>query len=252
MITSSYMASTLELMGYSNQALEMNQKALSLARELGNPYSLAFALDFSAVFRHIRREAKEAQMMAEEAIALSTEQGFLQWIAHGMILRGWALVEQGHKEEGEGQIQEGLGAWRATGAGLALPYYLTPLVETKIRRERAEEGQRVLNEALSIAQANQDGFFVPELYRLKGELLMLTGEMEEEIEKCFNTAIDMARRQNAKVLELRATVDFCRFLIKQNKAKEAKDLLKKIYDFFTEGLDTPNMQEAKQLLDELS
>ncbi|HEV8715146.1 MAG TPA: adenylate/guanylate cyclase domain-containing protein, partial [Candidatus Binatia bacterium] len=220
----SYAALVLWLLGYSDQALKRSHEALALAHELAYPYSVAFALDFAAVFHHLRRDGQVAQERAEAAITLSTEQGFAQWVAHGIILRGWALAEQGQGKE-IAQIRQGLAAWRTTGAELALPYYLALLAEAYEKAGQVEEALTVLAEALVEVHKNEGSFYEAELYRLKGQLTLKQSgvrspesevtnpqpltpnpQAEAEAEACFLKAIEIARKQRAKSLELRAVM----------------------------------------------
>jgi predicted ATPase len=186
------------------------------------------------------------------ALTLSTEQGFAQWVAHGTILRGWALAEQGQGEEGVTQVNQSLAGWRATGAALAQPHYLALLAEVYRKVEKPEEGLSALAEALAAVPKNGERWYEAELYRLKGELVLArSGENQAEAEACFLQAIDIAHRQLAKSLELRAVMSLSRLWQKQGK-KEARQLLAEIYGWFTEGFDTADLKEAKALLDELA
>jgi adenylate cyclase len=247
----------LWVLGYPDQALKRSHEALTLARELSHPLSLAFALTFAALFRQLCREGGLAREQAEALRTLSTEQGFPQWLAMGTILWGWALAEQG--EEGITHIRQGLAAHRATGAELQRPYFLTLLAEAYGKGGQAEEGLRVLAEALAQMDRTGDRWYEAELYRLKGELTLsqtsvpgLASSGQKEAEECFWKALEIARRQSAQSLELRAATSLARLWQQQEKQKEAHKLLSEIYHWFTEGFDTKDLQEAKALLDELA
>ena len=194
-------------LGYPDQALRRIHDALTLAQELSHPFSLAFALAFAAWLHQLRREGQAAQERAAATIALATEQGFPFWEAWGTILRGWALAEQGQSAEGIAQMRQGIAAWRATGAELQLPYYLALLAEAYGKAGQAEEGLRVLAEALTAVHKTGERQHEAELYRLKGELLLqqATGS-DDEAETCLHQALDIARHQQAKSLELRAAM----------------------------------------------
>ena len=169
-----------------------------------------------------------------------------------MIIRGWALVEQGQGEEGIAQMREGLTSWRATGSELGLPYFLALLAEAYGKVGQAEEGFKVLAEALAVVNSSAERWYEAELYRLKGELLRQNGQTEAEVEACFHQAIDLARRQGAKSLELRAIMSLSRLWQSQGKRKEARQMIQDIYGWFTEGFDTTDLKEAKILLDEMA
>ncbi len=159
----------LWVLGYPDQALRRNDEALAWAQELAHPFSLAFALIHAARLHQFRREGALTHTRVEAAIALATEQGFVLWLAHGLILRGWALAEQGQAAEGLAQIRQGVAAWQARG-GHMLPYRLAWLADAYGKVGQPEEGLRVLTEAQTAAQATGERFWKAELSRLKGEL----------------------------------------------------------------------------------
>jgi predicted ATPase len=245
-------ARVLWYLGYPDQALKRSDEAITLAQEMSHPFSLAWALYFATALHQCRRERQATHERAEAAIALCTEQGFAQWLAGGTILRGWALAELGQRENGIAQMRQGLVAWRATGSERARPYFLSLLAETYGMVGQAEEGLAVLDEVLNTAHKNGDRYYEAELYRLKGELLLgLSQENHKDVETCFRRAIDVARSQNGKSLELRAVVSLSRLWQKQGKKEEARQMLSEIYDWFTEGFNTRDLKEAKALLEDL-
>jgi predicted ATPase len=177
-----FAAKTLRLLGYPDQALKRSHEALTLAKDLSHPQSVAFALYVAGVLRHFRREGHAAQERAEAEIALSSEQGFPLWLAWGTMLRGCALAEQGMGEEGIAQIRHGLAAFRDTGSGLLLPYCLALLAEAHGKAGQAEEGLTVLTEALAVVDKTGERFYEAELYRLKGKLVLQSGVRGPESE----------------------------------------------------------------------
>jgi TOMM system kinase/cyclase fusion protein len=243
----SYAACVLWLLGYPDQALQWDNEALGLARELSHPSTLVFALEFTGYLHHFRRECQATRERAEAAMALSTEHGFTHFLAMGTVLWGWALAEQG--EEGTAQIRQGMAAWRAVGAELARPYYLALLAEACAKGDQVEEGLSALAEALATVHKTGERFYEAELYRLKGELLLAQSTHQTtEAEACFHQALDIARHQQAKSLELRAATSLSRLWQRQGKQNEARQLLAEIYGWFTEGFDTADLQEARALL----
>jgi class 3 adenylate cyclase/predicted ATPase len=254
---------TLWMLGYADQALTMSQKALSLAQELSHASSLAFALFFAAVLRQCRREARQVQEQAEAMIALSTEHGFVQWIAGGMLLRGWALAQQGMLEEGITQIQQGHSAWLADENELGKTQILARLAEVYGQAGRTEEGLHVLAEAFAALHKNAERHYEADLYRLQGELGLQHALRQQvpgstsivghsEADAHLRRAIEVARRQHAKFLELRAAMSLSRLWQQQGKRDEARELLAPVYGWFTEGFDTADLQEAKAVLEELA
>jgi len=254
----SWTAWTLWLRGYPDQALARNHHALALAHELTHHPSVANAQAWGAIFYALYRDAPAAQEQAEAAITLSTERGFPARLAEGVLLLGWALAMQGQTEEGLAQLRQGMAAWRATGAEIAWPLWLAFLAEAYGKAGQAGEGLTVLAEARALVHKTEERFWEAELYRLTGELLLAQedtqdkGQKLEEVETCFRQALDIARQQQAKSLELRTAMSLSRLWQRQSKRAEARALLAPIYGWFTEGFDTADLQEAKALLEELA
>jgi predicted ATPase len=248
-----YAAFTLWVLGFPDQALQQSYEALRLAQELAHPFTLAIALTFAALLHQFRREAQAAQGQAEAAMALCRENGFEEFGMYGRILQGWAMAEQGQREEGVAQMREGVVAWGAMGVELYRDYQLVQLAEAYGQVGEAGEGLCVLGEALAVVHNTGGRFYEAELYRLKGELLLQQAVPDApQAEACFQQAHAVALRQQAKSLELRAAVSLSRLWQQHGKRAEARELLAPIYNWFTEGLDTADLQEAKALLAALS
>jgi predicted ATPase len=237
-----------------------------------------------------RREGRAVQEQGEAAKALCIEQGFPHLLGGATLCYGWALVEQGEIDAGIAQIQQGLATCRATGARLLMSFYPALLAEACGKAEQCEMGLSVVAEALVVIQQNGEHLYEAELYRLKGELILQQfgarsprsqedrqkakgkGQKKppvvsvqlsvpspqhlapsiQEAEACFHKAIEIACQQRAKSLELRAVTSLSRLWQRQGKQKEAHQMLLKIYNWFTEGFDTADLQEAKALLEKLS
>ena len=190
---------------------------------------------------------------AQEAVTLCTEQGFPYYLAAGAVLSGAALPEQKRQAAGSEQIRQGILAYRATGAGLLCPLWLTFLAETCGEAGQVEAGLAAVTEALTLAGQTSEALCEAELYRLKGELLLQQApDRQSEPEACFHNALTVASHQQAKSWELRAATSLARLWQQQGKTAEARDLLTPIYDWFTEGFDTADLKDAKGLLDELA
>jgi class 3 adenylate cyclase/predicted ATPase len=248
-----YMAVVLWYLGYPEQALRRSQEALALAREVMHPFSLGFALNFAGALYQFLRDGPAVQERAEAAMALASEQGFILWLVQGKVLRGWALADQGQGAEGIVQMRDGLAAWRATGAELGRPYYLALLAEGCANMGQIDEGLSALAEALAAMHKHGEWYCAAELYRLKGELLLArSAGHHAEVQACFDQALEVARRQQAKSLELRVALSLARLWRSQGKRKQARQLLADIYSWFTEGFDAADLREAKALLEELS
>jgi predicted ATPase len=203
--------------------------------------------------RQYRREPRAAQKTAEDLTALSIEHGFAHWLPQATITRGWAMAEQGHSEEGIAQILEGLSAWRAIGTEALRPHALCLLAEAYGEADRAGDGLSNLMEALAAADEHEIRHYEPEMHRLKGELLLRQDRSKTaEALSCFRNAVEIARKQNAKSLELRATTSLARLLRDTHRRDEARAMLAEIYNWFTEGFGTADLKEAKVLLDQLA
>ena len=164
-------------------------------------------------------------------------------------MRGWALTAQGEGAEGIVQFDQGLVAHRATGSELHRPYFLGLLAEAYGELGQPEEGLKVLVEALATVDNTGERWWEAELHRRKGELLLMQqGQKVGEAEECYRKALDTARRQQAKSLELRAAISLSRLWKQEGKHKDARKLLAPIYEWFTEGFDTADLRAAKALL----
>jgi len=207
-----------------------------------------------------RHEAQEAQRWTDELVALSTEEELLYWAAVGIFSQGWVLAELGQQAEGLARMREGIAAQQAMGNMLFISRYLAQMVEAYGQVGQAEEGLRLLTEAFAVMQKTDERFWEAELYRLKGTLTLQQFEVqgskfkdaEAEAEECFWKAMEIARKQQAKSLELRAAISLARLWQQQGKKHEARNTLAAIYHWFTEGFDTKDLQEGKALLEELS
>jgi predicted ATPase len=251
-----YGAVTLWHLGYPEQAQRSVQAARRLAEELSHPFNVAQALYYGAFTHLCCREVRRAQDLAGSLMELCREQGFALLFAGAMILHGWSLTEQGQLGEGISQMRQGLSGWLVTGALSHRPCHLALLAEALGRQGRAQQGLTDLAEALALSRATGECFWEAELHRLEGELMLGRAEVEppgrSAVEACFRQALDVARRQRAKSLELRAVMSLSRLYQKLGRPAEARPLLAETYGWFTEGFGTPDLREAKGLLEEVS
>ncbi|MFQ5850813.1 MAG: AAA family ATPase [Candidatus Binatia bacterium] len=245
-------ARTLWLLGYPDQALQGIREALVLARELSHPFSLGWALFNAAWLYQHHGERQAAQELADAVVKLGTEHGFQRWVSQGTILRGWLLAEQGQPEEGIALIRQG----RSGYAGLELQqqtYFSALLAEAYQKAGQTEEGLSEVTDGLASAHKTGVSYYEAELHRIKGGLLLNQAvPAEQQAETCFQQAIEIARQQGAKSLELRAVMSLSWLWQRQGKTEEACQMLAEIYGWFTEGFDTADLKEAKALLEKLS
>ncbi|HSR33189.1 MAG TPA: hypothetical protein VLY63_21700, partial [Anaerolineae bacterium] len=254
-----YDACCLWCLGYPEQALERGQEALAVARELNHAFSMADVLCFAGcVFGQMRRDADALEDSAGELIEVSKGKGFSSFAETAVCYWGDALAKLGQVQEGMAQLRAGLAARQSMGARCYASGILGALAEAQARAGQPEEGMATLTEALAMVEETDERYCEAELYRVKGNLWLAQGEAVEvetsirRAQRCYRHAIEVARRQSAKSWELRATVSLCRLWEQQGKMDEARRMLAGVYDWFTEGFDTPDLVEAKALLEELS
>jgi predicted ATPase len=201
----------LWLLGYPDQALERANAALTLAQHLEHPYTLARGLYWTTLLHQWRREWQVVSERAATAITVATAQQIALVLAVGPIMRGWALAMQGQGAEGLTQLRQGLDAYRATGTAFQWPHFLSMLAEVYSIMGQPEAGLTALSEALALVEKTGERYYEAELHRLKGELLLQQAAPEvSHAEACFQQALDIAHRQQAKALELRVAMSLGR------------------------------------------
>jgi DNA-binding winged helix-turn-helix (wHTH) protein/predicted ATPase len=250
-----FLSQALWLRGYPDQALARLDAVLHLARELAHPVSLLFSLNSAALLHQHCRNGQAVQQWAEAIIALATEQELPYWRTLGTMYHGWALAAQGQMEAGIAQVQQGLAAYRATGARFILSRCLGLLAELHGRAGQLDAGRTVLAEACAVVRQDGLSSFAAELYRIQGDFLLQTGtrHQEGEAEASLLQALAIARQQQAKAYELRAAVSLGRLWQRQGKPDAAWELLRPIYGWFTEGWwDTADLRDARALLEDLA
>jgi predicted ATPase len=246
-------ALSLWCLGYPVQAVRRSQEALALAQELAHPLSLAIAQHGAAWLHHLRRETPAVQTAADALLTLATAQGFPAYVGYGTCWRGWALAAQGQGATGLRLLHQGMAALLAMGQMLSRTFCLVLLAEATQYAGEVAEGLRLVTEALEVCEAGGQGDMHAEAHRLQGELLLRQAIPDAtQAEACFQQALALAHRQQAKSWELRAATSLARLWQQQGKRQEAHDLLTPVYGWFTEGFDTADLQEAKALLDALA
>jgi class 3 adenylate cyclase/predicted ATPase len=249
----SYLATTMNLLGFPDQALAIVEKAIALGEERGRPFILTFAVHFSSFVHGYRRQGDLALKSAERVIDLSRKYGFPFWLAQATCVRGEALAEQGHSAEGIADLSRGLAAMRAIEFDANRPTHLSRLAKAYGTVGRLDEALSTLDEAMALAAESGEHKLDAERFQLKGELLLKRSKSDfAEVGVCFEKSIEIARSQSAKWFELRATASLARLLGSRGRREEGRTRLARIYNWFTEGFDTLDLKEAKALLDELS
>jgi predicted ATPase len=253
----SCLAEVLWLLGHVDQARRRSQENLTILRSfVEHPYSVAFGLDIAAFLRQYLRDPQTAGVLVDEALAISETHGLALIGAMASVVRGWVSVCRGELAEGIAQMRRGLAAQLATGAELLRPWWLSLIAEACERTGAVRQGLEFLDEAERAMERSHERYWEAEIHRLRGHLLLagLDPLSESEVhlaEECFLRALETARRQGARSLELRAAVSLSRLRRDDGRETEARDLLAPIYTWFSEGLDTPDLREAAALAGEL-
>ena len=237
-------------LGFPQQALAQGNEAIAEAGRLAHPPSLAANLAPGARLLSLYGDNAVLSEWTDELVAVANEQGFALWCALGTIFCGWVKVKEGDVAEGISLLRSGSAAYRATGAELYMPYHIALLAAACEIGGQVEEAATFLDEALQTVDRTGERWFAAELNRHKGQLLLRQGHAEAA-EELYHKALRIAREQEAKLWELRAAVSLGRLRCDQGRPAEARDLLAPVYGWFTEGFDTPDLKDAKALLDAL-
>jgi class 3 adenylate cyclase/tetratricopeptide (TPR) repeat protein len=238
------------LLGYPDVAIQQSEKMLALAQKLSHPFSLAYAFNCKAWFALYSKQVTNALQQADALMAVAVENEFPFFIMLSNFIRAWVAIQLNQPEAAINQIEETLTMWKSVGAVLARHCHLTFLAEGYGKLKKPAVALEILAECIDEIQRTKECFWEAEVYRLKGEFLLDLNRIKEA-EENYLKSIDVARRQEAKSLELRSTVSLCRLWQQQGKTLEAKALLSEIYGWFTQGFDMPDLIAAQQLLGEL-
>jgi len=258
-----FSGSSLWMLGYPEKGLTHIQQAIALAQTLQHPPSIAFAYGIGCFAYHSARDFEWVENASAETLKLAEREVFQLWDTIALIYHGWAIAMKGRIEEGIEEIEKGLEKFRPTGTRICLPDMMTMLGEALWKAGRIEEALAALDEG--IREANEpnrnEHFMEPELYRLKAEILKQCAEIEDQpanagklfkdAEDSFQDALDLTRKQKARMLEIRVAVGLGRLWQRQGKQQEALQILEESYNSFTEGFDTEDLREARAVIEEL-
>jgi predicted ATPase len=248
----SFAALNLMYMGYPDQALAYSQRALQLARELSNPFALAFTLLLACWLRAVRMDPKGLLKYVEEQISLTSEHGFPLQQAMAKYHLNWARGMSGEAAESIPRMRQSIVDWQATGAQCGKSGVLGGLAMVCLEAGQTTEGLALSTAAIDFRGRTGERYYEAEQYWIRGELLRQQGASHQEVEAEFQQAIKVARQLNARLPELQATIRLGRFWQRQGKEEKARQALAEIYGWFTEGFDSPDLLVARQLLREIS
>jgi tetratricopeptide (TPR) repeat protein len=238
-------------LGYPQQAYRRALQAVKIVKDLDQPFNQALVATYVAMLQQFRAERAVAQEHAELALALSQAHQAPYYGAWADILVRYGLAIEHPDAQHIEQLCDSITIFKATSARLRLPYYLALLAQVYVAANNVEEGLNCLNEALTAARTHNERWWDAELHRLRGELLHLHGAEPSDVEAAFLRAINIAQAQQAKSLELRATMSLAQLWREQHRAADAKEQLVSVYRWFTEGAETPDLQAARHLIEQL-
>ncbi len=245
-----YWALSLWYLGYPDQATRRIEQAIELARAVNHPFSLAYALCHCSWLQHQCRDSEKVHRAAAEGLALGQEQGFPFWVAEGLLHQGFAHLLDGQPQACLQSLQAGLDVFNMTGAKLSLCHFYAVSADAHLQSGNLDEALRRIDDAAEASTANGNAFFRAEIVRLRGEIMR---EMDRpgEAEDCFQESLRLSRCQQAKSWELRTTMSLCRLWQTQDRSVEAREVLASVYEWFNQGFQTPDLVDAKALLDSL-
>jgi class 3 adenylate cyclase/predicted ATPase len=242
-----YLGLTLALLGYPDSGLRAAERGLAHSRSLGGAHAVNFSLCYLAATHCFRRDPRAALRCATESLEMAREQGFATWIGVSQMIRGDSLVRSGDVEAGLAEIAAGMSAYRAIDAVTYQPFGLALLAEGLIVAGRLDEALDALAQALAMSERSGERFYLAELWRLKGEVLVRKGSASDG-EHWLREAIRLAREQGARLLELRGAVSLCRLLEGPDRKRVLREVLEPACSAFDEGLDAADVQDARALL----
>ncbi|NNJ09516.1 AAA family ATPase [Chloroflexales bacterium ZM16-3] len=245
------LALNLLCLGYLDQAIAQQRAALTVAEEIGHPFSLGYCLGWGALLHCVQSDIPASRASAERAVALGHEHHLGQWLPMGQAILGWTLAMQttraADSDDGLAQLRIGAEGFLSTGFMGLRPFYLALRAEVRLARQEPDAALALLDEALALAKASGERWYMAELYRFYGAALLVCSD-PGRAEASFLSAITVAKNQQARLFELRAALELARLWQTSNRAHEARRLLGPVYDWFSEGRDTPELREAARLL----
>lgn len=249
----SMMPWALLLEGHPARALMLSREAITMAEEHGRPYPLAVVLHQQNVLDVLRRDRRAVEERTTLLMALAADHGFAHWHATATILHGWAIAHGGAPEAGLEEMRCGLTAKKTIGARLKIPFYLGLMAGLCQQAGRATEALDLLQAALAHVEETGERGFEAELHRLKGEALpACSSKRVAEAEAHYRQSLAVSKNQGARLWELRAATSLARLWVEQSRRAEAHNVLAPNYGWFAEGFDTPDLEDAKALLDALA
>ncbi len=249
--TRGQMSWALWITGLPDQARARIDQAVEFASQLRRPFSLAFALTFEISLAHFLHEYERVESKADALIELARENGFPYWLASGKMCKGRILAARGDLAGGLATLEEGVEALKINGAELVYSFSLALLAEVHLALKRPEQCLATLDRALERAEQLGHRIHEPELYRLRGEAMLLEPRGAVEAERCMRRALEISAQRGALSFELRAATSLARLTAEGGRRDDARAILAPVYARFTEGFETHDLKHAKALLQTL-
>jgi predicted ATPase len=245
-----YRAWCLGMLGYPEQSIEGRAVLLEILERINHPFTLARGLNWCSMISVVQRDWRGALRFADRAIKVAREYDLQLVVAIGLAMRGVAQAATEPSATPAAEMGDGLSIYRRTGARFQIPFFLSLFAEASLARKDWNDGMSAISEALSLIEETGEGHVVPEVYRIRGDLLV--GSNTGDPEADYLKALELARLQGTRLFELRAAMSLARLWADQRRRAEARDLLVPIYEWFTEGFSTPDLKSAKEQLERLN
>jgi class 3 adenylate cyclase/predicted ATPase len=249
----SHRSRALWMLGYPEAALTDAQKAIRDAREIGQAATLMYALLYASQTHFYRGNYAAANTIVDELVALANDKGSAIWKAFGILVRGWSFADTGNALEAVQTITSGISTLQSTVAAVWMPVSFAHLTKAYAELGQSDDAWRCIAEAMATMKTTRESWWEAEVHRVAGEAALQSAKPDApKAEACFERALAVAQKQQARSLELRASMSMARLWRDQGKRDGARDLLAPVYGWFTEGFDTRDLKEAKALLHELT
>jgi predicted ATPase len=238
------------MLGYPEQAMEDRSELLGILERINHPFTLARGLNWSSMVSVVQRDWHGALRFADRAIEVARQYDLQLVVAIGLAIHGIAQAAVEPVATSAAEMRDALNAYRRTGARFQGPFLLSLFAEASLARKDWTDGMSAISEALSLIEETGEDHVVPEVYRIRGDLL--AGSKKGDPEADYLRALELARLQGTRLFELRAAMSLARLWADQRKRAEARDLLAPVYEWFTEGFSTPDLKRAKEQLERLN
>jgi predicted ATPase len=246
-----HLALILGILGYPDQSIDTIKKGIALTKSFPHPFSHLWTLSGNSVVLQMYRRNEEMKPVVHELVSQAKIQGFPNWLAQGLTWLGWIQIYEGQLEEGIRNMNQGVGIWRMTGSELLLPYFIYLLADGYFKHHDYKNAISNIDQAIDLIDKTGEMWFAPEIWRLRGLLHLTIPGQENDAELILQKALDLAEYQGTKLHELRVAISLSQIWKEQGKVQAAYELLTTKYEWFSEGMETPVLVEAKNLLNSI-